>query len=296
MQFLAYILLYPLLYLISILPFRVLYFVSDILYILIYRIFGYRKKVVVSNLNLVFPEKSPDEIKRITKVFYHHLCDMILESVKSMTISESEMKKRFRFTNVEVVQDIENQNRSMILMCAHYGSWEWIFILQAYVKSRGNAVYKRLANKYFDRLVKRIRARYNSYLVTTKDIIPTLIKEKREGIISINGFVSDQSPKLDKAFHWNEFMGVNVPVHTGAEMLAKKLNMAVVFFKVKKVKRGFYETTFETITLNPKEYENYQITDIFLKLVEDQIHEAPEYYLWTHKRWKHRGQEPKSVG
>lgn len=293
MHFIAYILLYPLLYLISILPFRILYVVSDVLYLLIYRIFGYRKKVVASNLNLVFPEKSPEEVKRIAKVFYHHLCDMILESIKSLTISESEMKKRYKFTNVEVVQGIENQNRSMILMCAHYGSWEWIFILQTYVKSRGNAVYKQLANKYFDRLVKRIRAKYNSYLITTKEIIPTLIKEKREGIISINGFVSDQSPKLNKAFHWNQFMGVNVPVHTGAEMLAKKLDMAVVFFKVKKVKRGYYETTFETITLNPKEFEDYQITDIFLKLVEDQIHEAPEYYLWTHKRWKHRDKSPK---
>lgn len=293
MHFIAYILLYPLLYLISKLPFRILYVVSDVLYLLIYRIFGYRKKVVASNLNLVFPEKSPEEIKRITKVFYHHLCDMILESIKSLTISESEMRKRYKFTNVEVVQGIENQNRSMILMCAHYGSWEWIFILQTYVKSRGNAVYKQLANKYFDRLVKRIRAKYNSYLITTKEIIPTLIKEKREGIISINGFVSDQSPKLNKAFHWNEFMGVKVPVHTGAEMLAKKLDMAVVFFKVKKVKRGYYETTFETITLNPKEFEDYQITDIFLGLVEDQIREVPEYYLWTHKRWKHRGKAPK---
>ncbi len=288
MQFVAYILVYPLLYLISILPFRVLFFVSDILYVFIYRIFGYRTKVVKDNLNLVYPDKSKAEIKRITKVFYHHLCDMILESIKSLTISEGEMKKRFRFSNVELIQDIEKQNRSIILMCAHYGSWEWIFILQTYVKYRGNAVYKKLANKYFDKLVKRIRARYNSYLITTKDIIPTLIKEKRYGILSINGFVSDQSPKLNKAFHWNEFMGVNVPVHTGAEMLAKKLDMAVVFFKVKKLKRGHYETTFETITLQPKEFKDYQITDIFLKLVEDQINEAPEYYLWTHKRWKHR--------
>jgi len=293
MHFLAYILLYPLLYLISILPFRLLYVVSDGLYILLYRVFGYRKKVVRNNLNLVFPEKSDTEIKRITKVFYHHLCDMILESIKSLTISEDDMRKRYKFTNVELMQNIEAQHKSIILMCAHYGSWEWIFILQTYVKSKGNAVYKPLANKYFDRLVKRIRAKYNSYLIATKEVIPTLIQEKRDGIISINGFVSDQSPKLNKAFHWNEFMGVNVPVHTGAEMLAKKLDMAVVFFKVKKVKRGYYETTFETITLNPKDYEDYEITDIFLKLVEDQIREAPEYYLWTHKRWKHKDKAPK---
>ncbi|MFS4481779.1 lysophospholipid acyltransferase family protein [Hyunsoonleella sp. 2307UL5-6] len=293
MHFLAYILLYPLLYLISILPFRILYFVSDVLYVLIYRIFGYRKKVVYSNLNLVFPDKSDKEIKRITKVFYHHLCDMIVEAIKSLSISKSEMQKRYKFTNVEVVQNIEAQHKSTILMCAHYGSWEWIFILQTYVKSTGTAVYKPLANKYFDRLVKRIRAKYNSYLISTREIIPTLIKLKRDGIISINGFVSDQSPKLDKAYHWQNFMGVKVPVHTGAEMLAKKLDMAVVFFKVKKVKRGFYETTFETITLTPKAFEDYQITDTFLKLVENQIHEAPEYYLWTHKRWKHKDKAPK---
>ena len=158
MHFLVYILVYPFLWLISILPFRLLYAFSDFLYLLIYKVFGYRKKVVKANLTLVFPDKSDKEIKRITSAFYHHLCDMMVESIKSMTISEAEMKKRFTFSNVEVIQDIEAQNRSIILMCAHYGSWEWIFILQTDVKSRGNAVYKRLANRHFDRLVKRIRA------------------------------------------------------------------------------------------------------------------------------------------
>ncbi|MGG5486542.1 MULTISPECIES: lysophospholipid acyltransferase family protein [Flavobacteriaceae] len=292
MQFLVYILVYPFLWLISILPFRLLYAFSDFVYLFVFRIFGYRKKTVKENLRLVFPDKSKEEINRITKVFYHHLCDMIVESIKSMTISEAEMKKRFTFTNIDVIKAIEEQNKSIILMCAHYGSWEWIFILQTYVKYRGNAVYKRLANKYFDRLVKRIRAKYNSYLITTKETVPTLIDLKRKGILTINGFVSDQSPKPSKAFHWNEFMGLKVPVYTGAEMLAKKLDMAVVFFKVKKLKRGYYETTFETITLNPKEYKDYEITDIFLKLVEQQIYEAPEYYLWTHKRWKHRDKVP----
>jgi KDO2-lipid IV(A) lauroyltransferase len=288
MQFLAYILIYPFLWVISILPFRILYLVSDGLYILLYPIIGYRKKVVHENLKLVFPDKSEAEIKRITKAFYHHLCDMIVESIKSMTISEAEMKKRFKFSNVELLQGIENSGKSIALMCAHYGSWEWIFILQSHLKNKGYAVYKRLANRYFDALVIRIRAKYNSYLITTKETIPTLMQAKVNGQLTTCGFVSDQSPRLDKAYYWNEFMGIKVPVHTGAEMLAKRLDMAVVFFKVKRLKRGYYETTFETITLNPKEYENYKITDIFLKLVEKQIYEAPEYYLWTHKRWKHR--------
>ncbi len=293
MQFLVYILIYPFLWLISILPFRLLYAFSDFLYLLIYRIFGYRKKVVKANLNLVFPNKSDKEIKRITNAFYHHLCDMMVESIKSMTITETEMKKHYTFSNVEVIQDIEAKNRSIILMCAHYGSWEWIFILQTYVKSRGNAVYKRLANKHFDKLVKRIRAKFNSYLITTKETIPTLAKLKKQGILSINGFASDQSPKLNKAYYWNDFMGIKVPVHTGAEMLAKKLDMTVVFFSVKKLKRGYYETTFTTLADNAKDFKDYEITDAFLKLVEQQIHEAPEYYLWTHKRWKHREKEPK---
>ena len=293
MQFLAYILIYPILWLISILPFRLLYVFSDLIYLFVYKLFGYRINTVTKNLNLVFPNKSEDEINDITKKFYHHLCDMIVESIKSLTISETQMRKRFTFTNVEEILEIEKQNKSIVLMCAHYASWEWIFILQKHINHKGYAVYKRLNNKYFDRLVKLIRARYNSYLITTKETIPTLTDEKNKGELTINGFISDQSPKADKAFHWNEFMGIKVPVHTGAEMLAKKLDMAVVFFSVKKIKRGYYETSFKTVTLNPNEYKNYEITDIFLKFVENKILEAPEYYLWTHKRWKHRDKVPK---
>jgi Kdo2-lipid IVA lauroyltransferase/acyltransferase len=292
MQFLAYVIIYPFLWLISILPFSLLYAVSDGLFVLAYHIIGYRKKVVKANLKLVFPEKSDAEIQRITKKFYHHLCDMILESIKSLTISEATMKKRFTFTNVEELKQFEDQHKSVVLMCGHYANFEWIFILQRYVKFKGYAIYKRLANKYFDRLIKRIRARYNSYLITTKESIPTLVKAKQDGELTMNGFASDQSPKVYKTFHWANFMEIKVPVHTGAEMLAKKLDMAVVFFAVKKVKRGYYETTFKTLANNAKDFEDYQITEAFLKLVENQIYEAPEYYLWTHKRWKHKDSVP----
>lgn len=292
MQFLAYVIIYPFLWLISILPFRLLYVISDGLFILAYHIIGYRKKVVKSNLRLVFPEKSEKEINVITKKFYHHLCDMILESVKSLTISEASMKKRFTFTNVEVLKHFEAQHKSVVLMCAHYANFEWSFILQRYINFKGYAIYKRLANKHFDRLIKRIRARYNSHLITTKESIPTLIKAKQDGELTINGFASDQSPKVYKTFHWADFMGIKVPVHTGAEMLAKKLDMAVVFFAVKKVKRGYYQTTFTTLAEHAKDFEDYQITEAFLRLVEKQIHDAPEYYLWTHKRWKHKDNVP----
>ncbi|WP_034058043.1 lysophospholipid acyltransferase family protein [Lacinutrix jangbogonensis] len=293
MQLLAYILIYPFFWIISILPFRLLYVLSDIIYFFVYRIFGYRKDIVNENLRLALPEKSPEEIKAITKKFYHHLCDMVVESVKSMTISEAQMKKRYAFTNVEVLQKLEKQNRSVIIMCGHYASWEWIFILQTYVTHKGFAVYKRLNNKYFDRLIKRIRARYNSYLITTKETIGTLRASHAQNELTITGFVADQSPKLNKARHWNNFMGITVPIHTGAEMIAKKLDMAVLFFDVRKIKRGYYETTFKTIAEHPNDFKNYEITDIFTSFVEIQIKEEPEYYLWTHKRWKHRDHAPK---
>lgn len=288
MQLLAYILIYPILWFISILPFRLLYALSDFLYILMYYVFRYRKQTVIDNLRLVFPEKSDHEIKIITKKFFHHFCDMILESIKSMNISLESMKARYTFKNLDIIKEFEKQNKSIVLMCAHYGSWEWIFILQTYTTHRGYGIYKRLQNKYFDRLIKSIRARYNSYLITTKETFSVLEDAKKNGILSMNGFASDQSPKKHKAHHWNEFMGIKVPVHTGAEMLAKKLDMPVVFFAVERKKRGYYEATFQTLAEKPSDFKDYEITDKFLKLVEAQIHEAPEYYLWTHKRWKHR--------
>jgi KDO2-lipid IV(A) lauroyltransferase len=292
MQLVVYLIAYPFLWLISILPFRLLYAFSDFVYVLVYHIIGYRKKVVHENLTLVFPDKTEKEKKIIMKKFYHHLCDMMLESIKSMTISEEKMKKHFTFSNIDLINDLEAKDRSVILMCSHYGSWEWIFIMQAYCTHQGYAVYKKIANPHFDKLFKRIRAKYNSYLITTKETIPTLIRAKRDGVKTINGFVSDQSPKMDRAFYWQNFMGIKVPVHTGAEVLAKKLDMAVVFFNVKRLKRGYYECTFKTLAEHPKEFENFQITDEFLKLAEADIYNAPQYYLWTHKRWKHRDKVP----
>jgi Kdo2-lipid IVA lauroyltransferase/acyltransferase len=293
MQFIAYILIYPFLWLISILPFRLLYVLSDFIYILIYKVFGYRKKVVSENLNLVFPKKSKHEINKITKAFYHHLCDLIVESIKSMTISETQITNRMILTNVEEIYRAEEANKSIVLMMAHYGNWEWTFILQKDINHINYAIYKRIENKYFDRLIKRIRAKYNSYLITTKETISILTQSKENGELTINGFASDQTPMLNKAHHWNNFMGIKVPIHTGAEMLAKKLDMSVMYLGIKKIKRGLYEATLINLADNARDFNNYEITDAFLKLVEQQIHEAPEYYLWTHKRWKHRDKIPK---
>lgn len=292
MQFLVYILVYPLLWVISILPFRILYFLSDCFYVIVYYIIGYRKKVVYANIKLAFPNKTEQDILKIRKRFYHHLCDMMVEAIKSITISEAEMQKRYVFTNVEEIHKLEKEQRSIVLFMGHYASWEWIFVLQTHVNHKGYAVYKRLSNKYFDALVKRIRAKYNSHLITTKETFPTLIKAKRNNELTFNGFVFDQSPKLAKAIHWQNFMGIEVPVHVGAEILAKRLDMVTLFLKVKKIKRGYYEATFSDIIRNAKDYADFEITDLSLKRVEEQIYEAPEFYFWTHKRWKHGGKKP----
>ncbi|MBZ9786300.1 lysophospholipid acyltransferase family protein [Psychroflexus sp. CAK57W] len=288
MQLLIYVLVYPFLWLISILPFKLIYLLSDIVYVLVYNLFAYRKKVVIENLRLAFPDYSKSQHEAIAKKFYKHLCDMVFESIKSISISKEEAEKRFQFEGLSIFSDLEQKNKSAILILGHYGNWEWIFVLQEFINHKGYGVYKQLKNKYFDRLVRNIRAKYDSYLITTKETVNRLDEVNARGELTASGFISDQSPKIDKAFHWQDFMGVNVPVYTGAEMLAKKLDHAVVFVKISKVKRGYYKCVFELITDEPKAIPDYQITDHFLTLLEKQIREKPAYYLWTHKRWKHR--------
>ncbi|WNH12400.1 lysophospholipid acyltransferase family protein [Thalassobellus suaedae] len=291
MQFLAYILVYPLLWLISILPFKILYVVSDGVYVLLYYIIGYRKKVVTNNLKLVFPNKTETEIKVIRKKFYHHLCDMFLEMAKTMTISEKSLKKRFKIKNPEELKRLEALNKSIILIFGHYASWEWSIVIQNYINFKGLAVYKQLANKYFDKLVRDIRSKFNTSLISTKETISAINHNEENGIKSITGFLSDQSPRLTKDVYWSSFMGIEVPCFTGAERLAKKLDLSTAFLKVTKVKRGYYEAEIMTLAENSNDYKDYELTDMFLREVEKQIYEAPEYYFWTHKRWKHKGKK-----
>lgn len=288
MQFLLYIFLYPLLWMLSMLPFRILYILSDFVYVIVYYIIGYRKRTVRENLALALPHLSEQERLVIEKKFFHHMCDMFLEMIKTMTISEQEIDKRYVFTNLEVYKELEKKEKSIALMCAHYASYEWAVSMNRYIDFKGYGIYKKINNPYFDKLVQDIRSKFKAYLITTKETIPVIASNYRSKTLSIYGFASDQSPKIYSVFHWNSFMGIEVPVHTGAEMLAKKYDMNVIFLRTKKVKRGYYEASFEIISENAKEVPNYKITDQFLKLVEQQIYEAPEYYLWTHKRWKHR--------
>lgn len=288
MKYIAYLIVYPILWCISILPFPLLYLFSDFVYIIVYRIIGYRRKTVRANLALTLSHLSEKERLIIEKKFYHHMCDMFLEMIKTMTISKEEISKRYVFKDIEIYKEIEKKEKSIAILCAHYASYEWAVSLNYHSFYQSFGIYKQIKNPYFDKLVHSIRSKFKANLITTRETIPTIIKNNKNNVLSVYGFASDQSPKANTAYHYAKFMGIEVPVHTGAEMLAKRYDMNVVFLKTKKIKRGYYEGSVEMLSDNASEVPNYEITDRFLKLVEEQIYEAPEYYLWTHKRWKHK--------
>ncbi|TRZ45302.1 lysophospholipid acyltransferase family protein [Robertkochia solimangrovi] len=292
MQLLIYILVYPFLWLISKLPFPVFYKVSDAICFLVYRVFGYRRKVVQKNLRLSFPDKSESEILGIEKRFYSHLIDLFLEMIKSLDMSEKEIKKRMKFTNIELLKKYEKEGRSVMMVAGHYASYEWVVCLGHYIDSEGVVVYAPLSNKYFDRLVQRIRLKHNITLVSRYKTLAVMKEHLTNKVNAMYGFANDQSPQPHKAHYWRNFMGVKVPVFTMAEKLSKEMDLVVMFLDIQKVKRGYYETTFRLITDTPNALPNYQITDEFTEILEDQIRNKPEYYLWTHNRFKHKDKVP----
>ena len=288
MNLLVYIILYPLIWIISKSSFRLIYLFSDFLYLILYHVISYRKKLVRKNLALALPEKTFLERKIIEKKYYKHLSDLFLESFKSLNISEVDIKKRYSFKNIELLDELYKKKKNIILMGGHYASWEWFFIIDRLTDYRINAIYKKLSNKYFDSLIKKIRSKYNGNLISTKNTFKEILKNTKLKGLNIYGFASDQSPKKNKATYWNNFLNNFVPFHTGAEIIAKKYDMAVVYMNVEKVKRGYYIASFELITDKPKKYKDFKITEDFIKLLENQIFKAPEYYTWTHNRFKHR--------
>lgn len=294
MNLLVFLLVYPIIWCLSILPFRVLYFISDIIYLLLYYVIGYRKKVVLNNLELVFPKNSKTQNILLRKKFYHHFVDVFMEMIKSFTVSKEEVFKRYKFTNIELLSELYKDGKSGIITGAHYANWEWIMSLDSFVDYKGYAAFTKVNNPYFNNAILRSRSKFGTKLVQTSKVISAMEYNKRNNIQAMYGLLSDQSPQLKKTFYWSEFLGVKVPIHTGTEMLAKRYDMNIVFMETKKIKRGYYETTFKLITDNATSSDNYKLTDIYLDLVEKQVRNQPEYYFWTHKRFKHKDKAPKA--
>ncbi|WP_298287322.1 lipid A biosynthesis acyltransferase [uncultured Lutibacter sp.] len=292
MNLIVYILVYPIIWLISILPFKILYFISDFLYVIIYYVIGYRKKVVYNNLKLTFPEKTNEEIIQISKKFYSHFVDIFMEMIKSFTISKKALDKHYKYTNLTFLNELYKDGKSVILTGAHYANWEWILGLDPYISYKTYGAFTKLNNPYFNKKILKSRSRFGVNLVPTSKTISEIDSNEKNKIQSMYGLLSDQSPQLKKTFYWNHFLGIKVPIHTGTEMLAKKYDMNVVLFETKKIKRGYYETTFSLITNNALKYPNYELTDVFLEKIEQLIRKQPQYYFWTHKRFKHKDKAP----
>ena len=292
MQRAVYLIAYPFIYLIASIPFNVLYVFSDFLRLIIYNLLGYRKKIVRSNLIKAFPHKSEDDLKWIEKRFYKHFCDITLEAFKSLTISSEEMQKRMVFKNLDVLTQFEKGNRSVIIMCGHYASWEWMLSIGYHTVSQGYGIYTPIMNKYLNKLIIKIRKKHRGNLISRYSAIQQIKNLHDEGNIAVYGFVSDQSPRPKPKSYWRPFLGVKVPVFVGAEMVARELDFGVVYAKINRVKRGYYEASFELISDQPKKTKLNRITDTFTEWLEQDIYSDPTQYLWTHKRFKHADKAP----
>ncbi|MDX6746362.1 lysophospholipid acyltransferase family protein [Polaribacter sp. PL03] len=292
MQFIVFAITYPFIWLLSKLPMRILYMKSDFFYFLIYYVVGYRKQVVLDNLKLAFPEKPEKELLIIRKKFFKHLMDLMMESVKAFSISEKEILKRYTYENPELVNKYAKEGKSIALVGAHQANWEWSTSLPKVLDMDIYGAYTKLNNKYFEKAVRESRQKFGINGFKTSEMVRGMqqrFSNKEQGAYIL---LSDQSPQPHKTYYWRAFFNIKVPVHTGAEMLAKKFDLVVINYVTKKVKRGYYKTTFQLITENPKDFENYQITDLYTELTEKNILEQPEFYLWSHKRFKHRDKVP----
>jgi len=292
MHFLIFALSYPLIWLLSRHPMRILYYFSDFFFFIFYYIIKYRRNVVTKNLQLAFPKKKLNELNQIQKQFFRHFTDLFFESMKTFTISEKTIRKRYRYKNPELVNQLYQQGKSVILMGAHQANWEWSLSIPLFVDMQCFGVYTRIGNPFFDKMIKKARVKFRFIGCETTESIQLIAHNASQKIQGLYLLLSDQSPQIHKAHYWRKFMGIDVPVHTGAEMIAKKYDMAVVNYSITKVKRGYFEIHFETITKQPKNYENYEITDRYIAITERNIRAQPEFYLWSHRRFKHKDKVP----
>lgn len=286
-----YYLTIPFIYLIAFLPFPLLYLLSDFIYFILYKLLGYRTKVVRQNLSRSFPQKSEKELQQIEKKFYRHLCDIMLETFKSLVISKDELKRRFLFTEkgAELLDSFTIANRSYIIVLGHYGNWEWgvnAFALLRKPKLYG--LYMPLKNRHFDQLMKSVRNRFGCGLISVKTAAQDLVQLPAIPPHAI-GFLGDQAARPDRA-HWMTFLHQDTTVFYGTEAYARKLNYPVVYVTIDKLGRGKYQLDAQLVCEYPSELPDNAITEHHVRLLEADIIRKPELWLWSHKRWKHQRQ------
>lgn len=288
MKIFSYI-VYGLLWVLSYLPFGFLYLMSDINYFFVYHVFRYRRKVVRRNLCNAFPEKQEKEIVRIEKKFYAHLMDLSLELYKMWHISTKQMRKRCVFKNPEFLEKYYVEGRSVIAIIGHYGNWEY---LSSFPLWGGDVdflvLYKPLRNRLFDRMTRKIRSRFGVVPVPKDETLRVMSRYREEQRLFITGFIGDQTPNAQNLNFWTDFLNQDTPVLLGTEKIARKYNYPVVFLKLQKKKRGYYVAEFIELCPEPLATAPGEITVMHTRMLEEIIREEPAYWLWSHKRWKHR--------
>ena len=284
---LLYYLILPFIYLLSLLPFPVLYFLSDVLYLILYYLIGYRKTIVQKNLRRSFPQKSEMELKALGKSYYAYLCDLFLETFKTLTISRGEMLRRctMEAEAQELFDQLALRKENIIIVMGHKGNWEWAgntFSLccdhQLYV------IYHPLENKDFNRLICKMRTRFGTKLIDMKDTFRSMVRNKRE--LNATAFIADQSPSPDNA-HWMNFLNQDTPIFIGTEKIAQKMNYPIVYVSVRRLKRGYYTLSAHLLQSPPFPRLEGAITQSHTQQLERDIIEQPETWLWSHRRWKH---------
>ena len=286
----AYKIVYPIFYVLSLLPYRILYGISDFFYLIMYHIVGYRKKVVRKNLSSSFPEETPQELKEIEHGFYHWLCDYFVETLKLLTVSDEALLKHIEFRNAEQIEEYYDKGQTCAAILGHYCNWELLSATGLAFKRHKEAVcgliYHPLRSKIFDMLFKDIRQSKGGVCIPKQEILRYLVRYKREKRMWLFGYISDQSPKYLNIHCWLPFLNHDTPVFTGGEKIMKKMNDAVFYVDMQRPERGKYICTFRLITDKPAEMQENEITKIFFEMLENTIKRDPKLYLWTHDRWK----------
>jgi len=288
MRAIVYYIFYGINWVFTLLPLSVLYVFSDFIYLVLYYFPSYRRKVVADNLKNSFPEKSVQEIKCIEKKFYKHLADLFIETFKLTHMSKEQLMKRFTVSNLEIIDKLLEEKRDTIAVLGHYNNWEWLTALPLYTKYKAVSIYKPLQNKFFDRFINNLRSKNGMVLTPMSNIIREIINDRKNNINTISAFISDQTPIKTENKFWTTFLNQDTPIYMGTEKVASKYDMAIVFFHIQKIRRGYYNLNIELLFNHTAGLPEHFITETHVKRLEEIIREKPEFWIWSHRRWKHK--------
>lgn len=286
-----YYIIYGLFKALALLPFCVLYVLSDFVYFLLYHVVRYRRKVVEDNLAKCFPDKTPEERKRIERGFYRHFADCFVETIKLLHISDREVKRRITFENVELIDRLTKAGKSIVVYFSHCGNWEWAPSVTLHTTTDGVEycqVYRPLRNKAFDMLMLKVRSRFGSHSFAKATVFRDLLHLKKDGIVSVTGFMSDQKPSHGDPTYVTMFLNRPTAFITGTETLATRMGMAAVYWDMEKISRGHYRIVTRLLDDGSHQAPRGELTQNYALLLETTIRRNPSIWLWTHKRWKNK--------